>query len=140
MSDLDQITRNGFQTSRRLNDEALAGVQRRSNRRVLDVLTQTQDENARLLRERHALKKERDAAVELVRTLVDRSEAFRHLAIHLRDRWQPTDPNELPLKASLEPLFEAKERELAQDPGWARERDAGIERHLRTAVLSSLKR
>lgn len=123
----------GYQSQRQLNDEALQGIQRRSNRRVLDTLMETQNEHGRLLREHHALKQESERAIALIRTLVDRSEAFRRLAIHLRDAWQPTDPAELPLKASLKPLLDVKKQELANDPKWVEERDADIEKHIRPA-------
>lgn len=143
MSDeLNQITWNGYQAQRRLNDEALQGVQRRSNRRVLDTLMETQNAHGRLLREHHALKQENERAIALIRTLVDRNEAFRRLAVHLRDAWQPTNSEELPLKESLKPLLDAKEQELANDPKWAQERDAHIDDHVRPArnTKSSTKR
>ena len=127
---LDQITRNGFFRANALNEEMVSGLQRRSNRRVLDTLMETQDAHARLLRERHELQRQNDVAVELIRTLVDRSEALRRLAVHLRDAWQPVSPDELPLKASLEPLLDQKEHELAADGEWAKRRDAGIAAHL----------
>lgn len=128
--ELDEITRNGYATTRTLNNEAVAGVQRRSNRRVLDTLMETQDAHARLLREQHELQRQNDLAVQLIRTLADRSEAFRRLAVHLRDAWEPTNPAELSLKKSLAPLLDQKEHELAMDGEWAKQRDAGIAAHL----------
>lgn len=115
---------------RLLDDEAAQGRRRRLNRNILEVLGNTQFENERLLREQRELQKQNDRAIELVRTLVDRSEAFRRLATHLRDAWQPSNPSELPLKASLKPLLDQKKQELANDPNWARERDADIAQRL----------
>lgn len=128
VNELDQVTRNGYDTTRRLNEEVAAGLRRRSNRRTIDLLDETQRENEKLLRERHELKRQNELAVELVRTWLNRSEAFRRLAIHLRDAWQPINPDELPLKSDLDPLLHAKWQEWVNDPNFVKHREAEIAR------------
>jgi len=131
MDDIDLLTQQGYARTRTLGDQATQGRQRRLRRSMLEELADTQDENRKLIRERHALREENARAVELVRQLADRSEAFRRLVNHLRQAWAPADPVELVLKDDLKPLIDAKKRELAEDGAWAKARDESIESRVR---------
>jgi hypothetical protein len=71
-----------------------------------------------------------DQAVHLLRVLADRSEAFRRAAVHLRRNWTPTDPAELPLKTSLQPLFDALRAGLVDDEEWRSKREQQIAQDL----------
>jgi len=132
MSDeLFQITQNGYAQTRALNDEALAGIQRRRARTMRELLDSTQRENENLLREQHALREENRLAVELARHLFDNCEAFRRMSNYLRRAWRPDDPNELPLKQDLGPLFETKRSALAHDADWVKAREADLQARVR---------
>jgi hypothetical protein len=130
VDDLDLVTLLGHRMTELHRQEA-EGIVHRSRMTTLHALCSTQDENHRLIRANRQLQQEQTRAMELLRTLVDRSEAFRRLVVHLRDAWEPADPAERPLKNSLKPLLDAKKQEVANDSDFARERDADIEQRVR---------
>ncbi len=113
---------------------------RRASRNYQDALDETVDQLTaeirahRELKARHAqLERRYDQAVYLVRVLADRSESFRRAAVHLRRNWTPTDAVELPLKKSVQPLFDEIRAGLDQDPDWQAERERRVANDLAQA-------
>lgn len=101
---------------------------RRSASRANDALQEATDENIELIRENRELKASYDAALGLIRTLADRSEAFRRITHHLRKSWTPNDPSEASLKESIKPLFDSTVNALDGDQAWQAEREERIAR------------
>lgn len=118
--------------------QAADTAHRRASRNYAEALDDTVDQliketrQHRELKQRHERLEQRcDQAVHLLRVLADRSEAFRRAAVHLRRNWTPTDPAELPLKTSPQPLFDA----LRAGP-WSRTRNGGRNANNRLRKIS----
>lgn len=90
---------------------------------TVDMLTAETDAHQQLKAQHAQLQQRYDQAVYLMRILMDRSEAFRRTAIHLRKTWAPIDPADLPLKTTLKPLIDRCRDDLAQDPEWQAKRE-----------------
>ena len=123
-------------THQRVQRESIETGRLHRNANALDAeaLHEAEDEIVRLHRENRALNEKIGNAVAVIRTLLDRSEAFSRTMTYLRQTWARHLPENEPYKQGILPLVNENKVAVANDPKWQLDRETYIETVLKPKV------
>ncbi len=101
--------------------------ERRTRGDLLESHRDAVDNAIAAIRAKRRAEAERDAAVELMRRLSAKSEAYRRAVTYLTERWQPIDPAESSATpAQVSTWLDELTQEVETDQAWAQATEADV--------------